>query len=937
MATPQQLNAITALYVGYFDRAPDPAGLQFWIDQLSAGREFNTIAADFAASPEAQALYPYLVTPGVSTPSAFITSVYMNMFNRAPDAAGLSFWTGVLSDGRVSVADMIEAIINGAQDGSVDKATLDNKVAVGFDFATEAGNVPGFTFDAAAKSAAIAALDGVTDDVATVAAAKAATDTYVAGAANPGDTFTLTTGVDALVGTAGNDTFNATETATSAVLGGLDNVDGGVGKDTLNIADTATAAAVQFSLPAGFTTTSVENLNVTTNGGINMNVSGIAGLEAIKTSAAGTTNTAVTAAGTTDVTTTVAGAATTTITGGKVVSATAGTGATTVTGKGLTSVVVNKGGAVTIDNLENTVAATTAKGTTLTEVTLNQVNAASAIKGEGLATLNVNGATAGANTVTITNAKVGHELTVNANGTGYDAIGAAQTTTVADAAAAAVTVNATGAKSNLSLAGSTVAKTVTITGDADLSLVPLASATKIDGSAATGALTLGALAAGTVNVSTGAGNDSFTLTAAVKATVATGAGNDVVTLGSAVAAGSNINLGAGDDKILVIAGGSVATDTAAAVTIIDGGEGTDSVSASLINAGNADQFLNFEGLDISAAANLDAELMTGSTIAALTLSGDAAANSTVTNVAAGVGLAVSGANTGVHTIGVKGATAGTTDSFAIIFDGAAAAAAPIAANVTAGTAILNGVETVTVASTGAANTWNSLTLQDDKLQTVTITGDKSLDLAFSAVTGTNTGVGAGGAVKMIDGSAATGKLNINTANVVADDKAGVGLTVKGGAANDTITLAQKATVDAGAGDDVITTSATGGTLTGGAGNDKFDVALAIATGTTEATSVLTSILDFTKGDKISFSAAATTFQAAKVDISAATNLDQALSIAVDTDGETSWFQYAGNTYVVAETDGAADGAFSMNDTVVKLAGIHDLSTSTFAGAELTFA
>ncbi|MFG6589096.1 DUF4214 domain-containing protein, partial [Sulfitobacter sp. MOLA879] len=41
MATSTQINAITALYVGYFDRAPDPAGLQFWIDQIDNGREFN--------------------------------------------------------------------------------------------------------------------------------------------------------------------------------------------------------------------------------------------------------------------------------------------------------------------------------------------------------------------------------------------------------------------------------------------------------------------------------------------------------------------------------------------------------------------------------------------------------------------------------------------------------------------------------------------------------------------------------------------------------------------------------------------------------------------------------------------------------------------------------------------------------------------------------
>ena len=49
-------NFLVSLYVGYFNRAPDPAGLQFWIDQVEAGRDTNTIAADFAASPEAKSL-----------------------------------------------------------------------------------------------------------------------------------------------------------------------------------------------------------------------------------------------------------------------------------------------------------------------------------------------------------------------------------------------------------------------------------------------------------------------------------------------------------------------------------------------------------------------------------------------------------------------------------------------------------------------------------------------------------------------------------------------------------------------------------------------------------------------------------------------------------------------------------------------------------------
>jgi hypothetical protein len=244
MATTAQIDSIVALYAGYFDRAPDPIGLQFWIDQIENGREFNTIAADFAASPEAEALYPYLTTPGLVSPSAFVTSIYLNLFNRSPDAAGLEFWTDALDAGTVSAADMIEAVINGARDDatatppSFDKATLDNKVEAGLDWAQETSATVGFTYDADAAAAAVAALSGVTDDVATVAAAKAATDVFVSGAEKVGSTFTLTTGVYAIVGTGGQDTFQALVSNNAAIntLNIFDSIDGGAGVDTMNLA-----------------------------------------------------------------------------------------------------------------------------------------------------------------------------------------------------------------------------------------------------------------------------------------------------------------------------------------------------------------------------------------------------------------------------------------------------------------------------------------------------------------------------------------------------------------------------------------------------------------------------------------------------------------------------------------------------------------------------
>jgi uncharacterized protein DUF4214 len=276
MATSEQINDLVALYAGYFNRAPDPAGLQFWIDQIDGGREFNTIAADFASSSEATALYPYLTAPDVASPSTFITSIYQNLFNRAPDQAGLDFWSGVLAAESVSVADMIEAIINGAVDApdatppTFDKTTLDNKVEVGLDFAVDAGNTPGFEFDAAAKSAAVDAIDDVTNDPATVAAAKAETDAFLSGTANLGDTFTLTTGLDAAVGTEDNDTFIGLRDGTANTFTLGDDIDGSGGTDTLRLVTDQDGADLSIA-----SLTSIENFELRSSGNIgNVNLAG---------------------------------------------------------------------------------------------------------------------------------------------------------------------------------------------------------------------------------------------------------------------------------------------------------------------------------------------------------------------------------------------------------------------------------------------------------------------------------------------------------------------------------------------------------------------------------------------------------------------------------------------------------------------------------------
>lgn len=751
--------------------------------------------------------------------------------------------------------------------------------------------------------------------------------------------------MDAITGTSGNDTITATNTATSAVLGGLDVVDGGAGTDTLAIADTATAANAAFSLPAGFTVKNVEVLKVTTNGSLGddasaataFNTTGMTGLTSLEVTTAGdgTTNTSIITADTTDVTLTASAAQDVDVLGGKVVSVTGGATGSTITGAALTSVTVKTSGGMTIDNTD-TVAngSTNAKGTTLTTVTLDTVNSDTAIKGEGLATVTIKGATATAAAVNITNAKAGHALTLNVDGTGYTSAGAAQTagtggianTTVSDAAAKSVTVNATGSKSALTVSTGATLTSATITGSAALALnLDSTNNTKlatIDGSAATGNLTLTNTAVAT-SIKTGAGNDTFsaTVVGTSKATIDAGAGNDKVTLVGSLVAGSTVNLGAGNDSLLGTT--VVAASTATDITVIDGGDGVDTVASTLINAGNAAQFKNFEILGLG-NNTLDASLVTGSTITGLEL---VASGGTFNNVTQAQSLAVNTNAAGSTTILAFSGVTGTADAYSITFGANTTGTAASPTAIAAGTLSLAGIEDVTIHSGAAAGVvTNSIALTDAAAKTLTIDGSQALNVSF--VTGFGTASATTG-VTTIDGSAATGKLSINLGNVNA---AAAGITVKGGSAVDTLT-----------------TGAFSATLTGNGGNDIFDVRattsnVTAGAGATQAAVLdgsirITTISDLTKGDTISLlgtgAGGSNTFSTTKVDVSSAQNLGAALDLAAAGAGSTTaaltkWFTWGNDVYLVE--DRTAGATVATTDVVVKLVGVSDLSTSGVAAA-----
>ncbi|TVR02245.1 MAG: DUF4214 domain-containing protein [Desulfovibrionales bacterium] len=173
------LGWITAFYVAYWGRSPDPQGRQYWLDRINQVQDPLTtagVAENFALSQEAKAVYAYFQAPWSATFQErrfFIQSVYRNLLNREPDTDGLNYWVGELTTGATTPGRAIGDIVNAAMAAqSSDWLTIRNKVEVADHFTQRFAHLQR-PWDAGARENAITALQGVTSDPATVDARKA--------------------------------------------------------------------------------------------------------------------------------------------------------------------------------------------------------------------------------------------------------------------------------------------------------------------------------------------------------------------------------------------------------------------------------------------------------------------------------------------------------------------------------------------------------------------------------------------------------------------------------------------------------------------------------------------------------------------------------------------------------------------------------------------
>jgi len=87
------LGQVYRLYLATLDRAPDEGGFANWATALANGSTLAGITTGFVNSTEFQARY------GELTDTEFVTLLYNNVLDRAPDSGGLANWVGALAGG----------------------------------------------------------------------------------------------------------------------------------------------------------------------------------------------------------------------------------------------------------------------------------------------------------------------------------------------------------------------------------------------------------------------------------------------------------------------------------------------------------------------------------------------------------------------------------------------------------------------------------------------------------------------------------------------------------------------------------------------------------------------------------------------------------------------------------------------------------------------
>lgn len=388
-------------------------------------------------------------------------------------------------------------------------------------------------------------------------------------------------------------------------------------------------------------------------------------------------------------------------------------------------------------------------------------------------------------------------------------------------------------------------------------------------------------------------------------------------------ANSTVRLGSGNDTVELTATANKQT--------IDGGAGADlvSVTSAIAFAGAGDNvtLTNFEGLQISNALANDVDMSKWGAFNNVTLVQGVSAGGKLQKLLNDSTITIDTVTLSADlVVGVKDAATGTADKVNFVLNPKATTGG------LTGKFVVDDIENIDIASNldnaKTATAVNKIELKasaaaKDTLTNVVIKGDANSTILTLDATITK--------VKTVDASTLKGKFTFDASGHTYEKS-----VIKSGAGDDTITFGSKS----------------GATVTGGAGKDTF-VLGAVGDNAAFPASKTATITDFSKGDKLKIGADLTiTPPATAIDqdiarydstksLDFANNLSRALDVATAASNKLAYFTYtdpdsnATDTYLV-RSDAAA--GITANDYVVKLNGIVDLANATLAnnsGLELT--
>jgi len=249
------------LYVAYFGRAADPTGLDYWTEKGITTAKF---AADMYVQAEFKDVYGSLST------ESQVNQIYKNLFDRAADVAGLTYWTQQINLGNLKLAEIANDLIWAAQNNSGssdDKTALTNRTNAAVAYTAKVKeSVNGIlAYQAESTSPwvsgdniteAVSYMSGIDKDTASTTAGIATSVAKILSVGVPtvSSTFKLTSSLDNNTGGAGRDIFQGTNSSLQA----NDVLVGGDGIDTLEYVDSSTSGV---AMP-GVSLTDIEKISV---------------------------------------------------------------------------------------------------------------------------------------------------------------------------------------------------------------------------------------------------------------------------------------------------------------------------------------------------------------------------------------------------------------------------------------------------------------------------------------------------------------------------------------------------------------------------------------------------------------------------------------------------------------------------------------------------